>query len=176
MKYWGVISAVIVAFLFLAATDRFLAATDQNLPACPTTTPTPTPTATVTQCPQATPESLWVDPVTSPTELLTQTIVVGIGNGEAVTATTESGEFAIKGSFDAFFNPAKAAIDLLPDQTHHLYVAARVRKVEQWGCIYGGYTLYTERDRYGGPLIIVQRNGALETKLFIPLVLQGGFP
>jgi hypothetical protein len=40
-----------------------------------------------------TPEPLWLDPVTSPTGELDQTIVVYIGNGETVTVTWESGTF-----------------------------------------------------------------------------------
>ena len=44
-------------------------------------------------CPQATPELLQVEPVTSPTDLLAQAITVRMGNCEAVTITAESGTF-----------------------------------------------------------------------------------
>ena len=129
-----------------------------------TPTPTPTPTATTTStptwCPLATAEPLWVEPIISPTDLLTQTITVRIGNGEAVTITAESGVFAAMGSFNAYANPARVIIDLLANTTHHLGVQAKVRQVQQWGCTYGGYTLDTQHDRYGQPLLIEQQAGA----------------
>ena len=53
-----------------------------------------------TQCPQATPEFFTVEPVTSPTSELTQVITVDLGNGEAITVTTESGVFTAP--FDTF--------------------------------------------------------------------------
>ncbi|MGB0387535.1 MAG: hypothetical protein ACPGWR_22175, partial [Ardenticatenaceae bacterium] len=86
------------------------------------TTPSPTPTAIPTLCPIATFEPLWVEPVTSPTDQLTQTITIRIGNGEAVTVTAESGLFALTGDFNAYNNPAEVEINLLPDTTHHLTV------------------------------------------------------
>lgn len=134
----------------------------------PGTTPTVTSTPTPTMCPQVTPEPLWVEPVISPTELLTQTITVRIGNGEAVTITAESGVFTATGSFGVYGNPARVTIDLLANTTHQLQVQARVRRIEQWGCIYGGYTLRTERDRYGQPLLIEQR---MATRLYyLPMI------
>lgn len=135
------------------------------------TTPTATPSPTPTMCPQATPEPLWVEPVISPTGLLTQTITVRIGNGEAVTVTAESGVFTATGSFNAYGNPARVTIDLLRNTTHRLAVQARVRRVEQWGCVYGGYTLSTERDRYGQPLLIEQRS--TKHLCYLPLILFG---
>ena len=136
-----------------------------------TLTPTPTPTAspTPTRCPSTTPEPLWVEPVISPTNLLTQTITVRIGNGEAVTVTAESGVFTATGSFNAYGNPARVTVDLLAGVTHNLEVRARVRKIEQAGCIYGGYTLYTTRDRYGQPLVIEQVAGR---SYYLPLALK----
>ncbi len=115
---------------------------------------TPTPTL----CPLSTPEPLWVEPVISPTGLLTQTLTVRIGNGEAVTVTAESGVFTATGSFNVYGNPAQLTLDLLADTAHHLEVWARVRETEQWGCIYGGYTLHTARDRDGHLLLIEQRS------------------
>ncbi len=136
-----------------------------------TLTPTPTPTVspTPTRCPSTTPEPLWVEPVISPTNLLTQTITVRIGNGEAVTVTTESGVFTATGSFNAYGSPARVTVDLLAGVTHNLEVRARVRKIEQAGCIYGGYTLYTARDRYGQPLVIEQVAGR---SYYLPLALK----
>ena len=112
--------------------------------------------AVPTFCPMATPEPLWVDPVTSPTDFLTQTITVYIGNGEAVTVTAESGIFAVSGSYTAFATPARVQIALLPGVTHHLLVAAKVRATEQYGCPFGNYVLSTRSDRYGQELVIQQ--------------------
>ncbi|MBU6349689.1 MAG: hypothetical protein KGS73_06020 [Chloroflexi bacterium] len=114
------------------------------------------PTATPTLCPAATPEPLWVEPVLSPTELLTQTIVVHIGNGEAVTVTAAGGVFTQTGAFAATGNPARVTINLLPNSVHDLTVAARVRTTSGGGCTFGGYTLSTQQDRYGAVLRIVQ--------------------
>ena len=122
----------------------------------PTRTLTPTPSAveTPSACPPGTPEPLWVEPVTSPTDQLSQTIVVRIGNGEQVTVETESGTFTVTGNFRA--NPARVDITLLPGTTHHLRVTARVATIIQGGCRYGGYTLSTTTDARGAPLTIVQ--------------------
>ena len=117
---------------------------------------TDTPTLTPTLCPFATPEPLWVEPVTSPTDQLSQVITVYVGYGEEVTITTESGKFTVTGSFDAYSNPARVEITLLPDTEHHLDVSARIKVTSSNGCTYGGYTLQTTSDRHGAPLIIVQ--------------------
>jgi hypothetical protein len=128
----------------------------------PTPTRTPTPSLTPTNCPQPTAEPLWVEPVTSPTDQLSQEVTVRIGNGEAVTITVESGIFTTTGTFNASANPARITVKLLPNVTHHLHVTARVRRVgSPGGCQYGGYTLSTDRDRQGAPLTIVQQSRAL---------------
>jgi hypothetical protein len=141
-------SATLTATASLAATPtRGATATLSTLP-----------TASPTVCPAATPELLAVDPVISPTDRLTQTITVRIGNGEAVTVTAESGTFTTAGTFNSSSNPAMVEMQLLPDTTHHLSVSARVRVVASRGCTYGGYTLNTDRDRLGAPLTIVQQS------------------
>lgn len=139
-----------------------------------TPTPSPTPSPTPTMCPMTTPEPLWVEPVISPTGLLTQTVTVRIGNGEAVTVTAESGVFTATGSFSVY-GPARVPIDLLPETTHHFEVQARVRTVYQWGCKYGGYTLSTSRDRHGAPLVIeqVRASATPRPRLYLPLILRG---
>ncbi len=104
-----------------------------------------------TECPRATPEFFTVEPVTSPTDQLTQIITVDLGNGETITVTSESGVFTAP--FDTF--PKEIAIDLLPNTTHNLTVEGRVREVVQGDCTYGGYMLSTTMDRNGGPLQIV---------------------
>jgi len=121
-----------------------------------TVTPTRTPTPTPTFCALATAEPLWVEPVTSPTDQLSQVITVRAGNSEAVTVTLESGTFAITGNFTTM-NPALVTINLLPNTTHHLTVSARIKTVVgTGGCTYGGYSLSTTQDRYGAPLTIAQ--------------------
>lgn len=112
----------------------------------------PTEESTAFPCPVATPEFFAVDPVTSPTGELSQTVTVDLGNGEAITITTESGTFTAP--FDTF--PMEIEIDLLPDTTHNLTVEGKVREVVQGDCTYGGYILSTTRDRYGDPLVIEQ--------------------
>jgi hypothetical protein len=107
----------------------------------------------------STPEPLWVEPVTSPTELMSQTLIVRIGNGDAVTVTTASGVFTRTGDFSAYGNPALVELKLHPNVIHTLHVAAHVRRMAGWGgCMYGDYTLSTDRDRNGEPLIIQQKS------------------
>ena len=105
------------------------------------------------QCPVATPEFFTVEPVTSPTNELSQVITVDLGNGEAITVTTASGVFTAP--FDTFPKPIE--ITLLPNTTHTLTVEGKVKEVQQGDCTYGGYVLTTTTDRNGAPLIIEQR-------------------
>lgn len=113
--------------------------------------PTITPDAAL--CPEATPEYFDVNPVTSPTGELSQTVSAELGNGEVITITTESGVFVAP----VTTYPTKITIDLLPDTRHALTVEGRVRQVQQGDCTYGGYVLSTTRDRDGQPLVIEQR-------------------
>jgi hypothetical protein len=116
-----------------------------------------TATSTPTLCPLATPEPFWVEPVHSPTNRHTQTITVSIGNGEAVAVFAESGTFTTTGDFNVYNNPALVDIGLLSNITHHLTVSATVRQqVNPDGCIYGGYSMITTRDRNNNPLQIAQ--------------------
>lgn len=138
------------------------------VPDQPDTPPSPTFTETVppvqiitiipTFCPPPTPEPLWVDPVTSPTDQLTQVVTVYIGFGEAVTIETESGTFTVTGDFNHIANPAIIEISLLPNTVHHLKVIASVKSGLHGfnDCTYGGYTLSTTNDKNGDPLTIVQ--------------------
>jgi len=126
----------------------------QSVASTATPTSSSTPTSTATFCPPPTPEPLWVSPVTSPTDQLTQVIEVYIGYGKEVTVTTESGTFTVTGDFNAYTNPALVQISLLPGTTHHLEVTAKVKSAGN-GCTYS-YTLSTTRDRKGNPLEIVQ--------------------
>ena len=100
---------------------------------------------------------LWVDPILSPTDQLIQTVRVYLGSGEMVTVTTESGNFTVSGNFGAMSNPALVNVTLLPDTTHNLTVTGRVKASVINGCPFGGYTLSTQMDRNGQPLIIIQQ-------------------
>jgi hypothetical protein len=155
------------AILLILATLSVLLASPLHPVAAGLVTSTATPSPTI--CPMATPEPLWVEPVLSPTDRLTQTVVVNIGNGEAVTVTTASGVFAVAGNFAAAGSPAHVPIDLLPGVVHDLTVAARVRTMNQGGCPFGGYTLTTQQDRNGVALRIVQQ-GAGVTQGYLPLI------
>lgn len=135
------------------------------------TSPLADPLPTVTQCPTATPEPLWVEPVTSPTSLRSQVITVYLGNGEAVTVTAESGVFTAYGEYNAYSKPALVTVTLQVFQTHHLLVMGRVRRIEQDGCYYGGYTLSTSNDRFGNPLVIRQQPDPIY-QMHLPLMLR----
>jgi Tol biopolymer transport system component/photosystem II stability/assembly factor-like uncharacterized protein len=121
----------------------------------PTATATATQTATPTpNCalnPPPTPEPLWVDPVTSPTTSLSQTLKVYLGRGREITVSSEAGLTTVTGMFSAS-TPALLMIPLLPNTTHNLLVQGRVEYIS--GCY---YTLNTRADRNGAPLVIVQQ-------------------
>jgi hypothetical protein len=119
-----------------------------------TAQPESTITITPTFCPPPTPEPLWVDPVTSPTDQLTQVITVYIGWGKEVTVITESGTYTVTGDFSAYNTPAVVEIPLLPNTINHIQVTAKV--MSGWnGCTYS-YILTTTRDKNGNPLEIAQ--------------------
>jgi hypothetical protein len=143
---------LVIVAIILAAVVFLVYVRDATSPGAAPTTAAPGPDSQ-TQCPVATPEYFLVEPVTSPTDQLSQTITVDLGNGETITVTAESGTFAAP--FDNF--PKEIEISLLPDTTHNLMVEGRVREVVQGNCTYGGYTLSTTTDRNGDPLIIVQQ-------------------
>ncbi len=115
--------------------------------------------------PAPTPEPLWVDPVTSPTTLFTQTVTVYLGRGRAITVASEAGAASITGTFSAG-TPASVTVSLLPNVTHHLTVEGRVEYAPD--CF---YTLSTWQDRYANPLVIVQQS-TLTPTAHLPLVLR----
>jgi hypothetical protein len=131
---------------------------------------TVTVTPTATECPRATAVPLWVEPVTSPTLLLVQDVVVYIGHGDKVTVVSESGKFSESGDFGDTCCPAVVRTDLLPNTTHHLTVSGHVKQeITEEGCVYGGYTLDTPLDRYGDPLVIQQ---VLDSPKFFPIIFS----
>lgn len=117
-------------------------------------TGTPPPSLTSTpSCPVPTAEPFWVDPVTSPTDQLSQVIIVHIGGGEEVRVVAESGTFTVTGHAGLY----SVEITLLPNTVHHLQVFAKVRTIiDGNGCVYGGYTLQTTVDSQDALLTIVQ--------------------
>lgn len=114
----------------------------------PTLTPTPSPTA---GCPiPATPEPLWVNPVLSPTNALTQKIAVTLGRGREITVSSEGGTFTQQGEFSTA-RPVEFEIPLVPNTANNLLVTGRVEYAP--GCF---YTLQARTDRVGNPLVIIQ--------------------
>jgi hypothetical protein len=97
-----------------------------------------------------------VEPVTSPTDLLSQWITIHVGYGTEVTISTESGTFTVTGSFGVYADPALVEIALLPDTVHHLDVSARIQPPPQQDCAFSSYTRQTTQDRNGALLVIVQ--------------------
>ncbi|MBA3471070.1 MAG: hypothetical protein H0T53_15655 [Herpetosiphonaceae bacterium] len=139
-----------------------------------TATSTPGATNTPYPCPQVTPEPLWVEPVISPTGLLTQTITIFAGRALTVTVSSEAGVVA---QTSGSTWPARITIDLLPQTTHHLTVKAHIAPhTTVNGCVYGGYTLQTLRDRYGSLLTIVQSGSATATPTGSPTVTPSSTP
>src|SRR5690606_7060258 len=93
---------LLILILILAALAFFLFVRDASTPGSEPETETPSVEAPPenSNCPIATPEFFTVEPVTSPTDLLSQTITVDLGNGEMITITAESGVFTAP--FDTF--------------------------------------------------------------------------
>ena len=84
----------------------------------------------------------------------------------------ESGTFVVTGT-----NPRGVTMTLLANTTHHLNVAAHVRPVFNSGCLYGNYTLYTNTDKFGAPLTIVQEfSGTLTPRAYLPVILASANP
>jgi len=147
------------------------AAPTQARPGVQETTATSTSTPTPTICPLVTREPLWVEPVPATTNQFTETIVVYLGNGEAVAVVAESGIYMQEGAFGAYTNPARLEIALHPYFTHHLTVYGQVKGFERNGCVYESYVKFTTRDRYGAPLVIRQL-GAPGPACYLPLVYR----
>jgi len=125
---------------------------------------------TITSCPSVTPEPFWVEPLTSPTDQISQVVTVYLGHGERVTITTKSGVFTADGQIDAYTHPALIPVDLLTNTTHSLEALGQVRVITQGNCVYGGYTLRRTVDRHGAPLIIEQWSDLI--RVYLPVVLR----
>ena len=137
---------VIVVIVLLVIVAGFFFYETAVAPETVETPPTPYP------CPQATPELLAVEPVTSPTDAALQVVTVTLGNGELITITSEAGEVSGTAVY-----PTEMEVPLLPQTVHHLTVSGQVREVVQGGCTYGGYVLTTTTDVNGDPLVIETR-------------------
>jgi hypothetical protein len=165
----SVTSVLVVVMTALGLASVLLAILGSS--AAPRAMAIPLASSTPTYCPLATPEPFWVDPVTSPTGQFSQVVTVHLGNGEAVTVIAESGTFAASGPIGAYSHPASVTVALLTDTRHHLEVFGKVRLVKHDGCAYGDYTLRTDRDKFGAPLVIVQRFNLTRT-FHLPLVFR----
>ena len=153
----GLVGLILGLALYAGASHSGAAPVSDQIAApsdCPPP-PAPVPTA----------EPLWVDPVTSPTTLFTQTIRVILGRGRIITVTSEAGTVASTYQVSGTnYMPFVATIPLLPQVTHHLHVTGLVEYSA--GCF---YTLSTASDRNGKPLTIVQ----VSPMLYLPVVLHG---
>lgn len=115
--------------------------------------PTVEPTVPTPACPSpATPEPLWVDPVISPTDLLTQKVSVILGRGKQISISSEGGTISLQGDFSTG-RPVELDVPLAPDLENHLIVTGTVGYAP--GC---EYTLQTRVDRNGSPLVIIQNS------------------
>lgn len=118
----------------------------------PTVTALPSPT---TGCPNpATPEPFWVDPLVSPTNLLSQKISVTLGRGREISIASDAGTVTQQGEF-SIAQPVTLDVPLAPNVTNNLLVSGKVEFAPN--CF---YTLQTRTDRTGKPLVIVQTNAA----------------
>ena len=140
VKNRGLIVFILVVLVLLTG---FLAYRMMNTPDNVGATPFP--------CPEATPEAFYVEPVTSPTDQMTQVVTVSLGLGESITIESEAGVQTVEASF-----PTLIEVELVPNSENNLTVSGKVQEVQQGDCLYGGYTLTTTRDRYGDPLVIEQ--------------------
>jgi hypothetical protein len=135
--------------------------------------PQQTPIPTI--CPDATPEPPpLVDPLISPTNLFNQTLTVHYHISEAITVTGESGAFSLHEGDEHWAQPALVDIRLLRNTIHHLTVTSKVPEYYNNGCYYHGYTLDTQVDSNGDPLVIEQVSPPLEYKFFLPVFIRTG--
>jgi hypothetical protein len=124
---------------------------------------TATATTRLAPCsPLPTPEVMSVEPVTSPTTLLTQALLVRLGNGRQITVTSEAGTTIYARVFSSVFL-SPLPIPLLPNVTHHVVVTGQVEY--QTGCY---YLLSRTVDKNGAPLTIVQ----LGRRIYLPAILK----
>jgi hypothetical protein len=102
-----------------------------------------------------------VEPVTTPTTLLTQTLYVRLGNGRTISATSEAGTVAITGTFLAYV-PTALTLTLLSNITHHVTVIGQVEYAP--GCY---YHLTCTSDKNGAPLTIAQQTIGLTPTAYL---------
>jgi hypothetical protein len=120
---------------------------------------TATATTRLVACsPVPTPEAMSVEPVTSPTTRLTQTLTVRLNNSRRVTVTSEAGMTIFSNAVASTF---VSPISLLPNVTHHVVVTGEVEY--QSGCY---YLLKRTVDKNGAPLTIIQ----LGRRTFLPII------
>ncbi|HZQ11048.1 MAG TPA: hypothetical protein VFD70_31045, partial [Anaerolineae bacterium] len=160
------IVAIVPSATLAPSTNTLTPTSTATATATATLIPSPTLPALVTPtvgCPiPATPEPLWVDPVISPTNQLSQILSITLGRGREITVQSEAGVVKQQGNFSTAL-PAQIQIPLLPNTTHNIIVTGQVEYAP--GCF---YTLQTRTDRNGAPLIIVQQSSAPSITLIPP--------
>jgi hypothetical protein len=154
VRGWLCLLALCLCFVFAALWIRAVAR------------PVVKPTAVM--CPAPTGVLFAVEPVTSPTRGLTQSVTVRMILGEAVTITSESGVLTWYGSFDDGGNPARVIVPLITNTTHHLRVRAYSGGLRGGSCLIASFTAETTLDRDNNPLTIVQ----VGRHLYLPLSLS----
>jgi hypothetical protein len=104
-----------------------------------------------------------VNPVTSPTDQLSQDVTVTLGRGREITVASEGGSVSQNGEFTTN-TPVVLRVPLAPDIQNNLIVTGTVEYAA--GCF---YTLQARIDRNGVPLVIVQSSlGALAVPTVTP--------
>lgn len=133
-----------------------------------TLAPSPTLTAPPTAgCPPpATPEPLWVDPVVSPTNALSQKISVTLGRGRELSISGPAGTVTLQGDFSTA-QPVVLEVPLATNTTNELVVSGLVEYAP--GCT---YRLQTRTDRTGKPLSIIQQATTPTAFASLPVYLQ----
>lgn len=182
---WGMVPGYVAGAQVWGVVPETFPVTVTSTPSA-TATATATKTATITpsitptvMCPQPTQAAVWVEPVTSPSNLLTQEIVISAAgmDSASVSVGTTTYTQAVTSS------PARIVINLQPNTTHTLTVGAHIQKTTtSAGCTYGNYWVSATRDRLGGALTIVQSSGptatmtSTATATFTPTITQTPSP
>jgi hypothetical protein len=144
----------IFLFMFSLLLSACSLAQSTLTPTLPKATFTPENTVTPTNypCPQATQElPPYVYPLTSPTNEMTQTVII---SGRFVYAVIQNEAGVFEGGY--VDGQLKVVVSLAPNAANHLTVTAHVPQNTWNNCTYGGYTMSTVTDGEGNPLTIVQ--------------------
>ncbi len=94
-----------------------------------------------------------MDPIPASTDQASVVVTVHYGIPGKVTVEAESGTFTGQVTPSG---PAQVEVTLLPDTTHHLKVTIDAPRVGPPNCGAGGYSLSTDIDNHGAPLVIAR--------------------